>query len=451
MPGLDMSSVNNAGSLASTSIFEENMSTLVDWSPSANITSSLTVPSSTPLPSSSSSSPSPSPSSVNVTGTTELNIDQHETVGGRGGRLTTTNCPSSLYHCNEDQVTDSLIENQEDSEQGEDEGYASGDESGNIDDDIFIEVSSIGGNEEELRYVSAGTDIGEDPAILFGFDDDFSTMEELLINASVLNRTDNITDNNDTYIVSDDSLFPSGYSLLQIILASIAATILMIAVIVGNVLVIIAIATEKALKNITYWFIASLAVADFCLGLFIMPFSLANEIMGYWIFPYWWCDIHSAMDVLLCTSSIMNLCLISLDRYWSITKAVDYLRKRTPARAVTMIALVWLLSGLVCIPPLLGWKRPRVEEEYPKCMVSRFVCTSCTLTQYIHINFFIRPKLSEKKAKLTFHHKCFTIYFNILSHYFALPYNVRTQAGIIPLFPHLSDFPRFFAQRYTHG
>ncbi|KZC11122.1 PREDICTED: tyramine/octopamine receptor-like [Dufourea novaeangliae] len=180
----------------------------------------------------------------------------------------------------------------------------------------------------------------------------------------------NSTHYNDTYIVLGEGLYPSGYTLPHIILASVLATLLMIVIVVGNMLVIIAIATEKALKNIQNWFIASLAVADFFLGLVIMPFSLANEIMGYWIFGYWWCDIYSAMDVLLCTASIMNLCLISLDRFWSITQAVKYLKKRTPARAALMIALVWLLSALVCIPPLLGWKRPTPAEEYPKCKVS---------------------------------------------------------------------------------
>jgi octopamine receptor alpha len=165
--------------------------------------------------------------------------------------------------------------------------------------------------------------------------------------------------------------YPSGYSLHSIIIASIIVTILMIVIVVGNMLVIIAIATEKALKNIQNWFIASLAVADFFLGLVIMPFSLANELMGYWVFGSWWCDIHSAADVLLCTASIMNLCLISLDRYWSITQAVEYLKTRTPARAAFMIAAVWIMSALICIPPLLGWKVKRPEgEDLPQCQVS---------------------------------------------------------------------------------
>lgn len=167
------------------------------------------------------------------------------------------------------------------------------------------------------------------------------------------------------------SLYPSQLTLTHIVLSSVVVTFLMIVIVVGNMLVIIAIATEKSLKSIQNWFIASLAVADFFLGLVIMPFSLANVLMGYWVFGDWWCDIHSAMDVLLCTASIMNLCLISLDRYWSITKAVEYLKTRTPLRATVMITLVWVMSGVICIPPLLGWKATRREgNELPQCLVS---------------------------------------------------------------------------------
>ena len=39
------------------------------------------------------------------------------------------------------------------------------------------------------------------------------------------------------------------------------------------------------------------------------------QLLGYWMFGKIWCDVHGALDVLLSTSSIMNLCLISLDRF----------------------------------------------------------------------------------------------------------------------------------------
>ncbi|XP_026729532.1 alpha-2Db adrenergic receptor [Trichoplusia ni] len=220
----------------------------------------------------------------------------------------------------------------------------------------------------------------------------------------------NTTLSNDTTVnLVLKTWYPSGYSPAHIIIASVVVTVLMIMVVVGNMLVIIAIVTEKALKNIQNWFIASLAVSDFFLGLVIMPFSLANELMGYWIFGFWWCEIHSAMDVLLCTASIMNLCLISLDRYWSITQAVDYLKKRTPARAALMIAAVWLMSALVCIPPLLGWRVTRPMEQFPQCKVSddigyviysalgSFYIPSCIMV-FVYIRIYFAAKARARRG-----------------------------------------------------
>lgn len=195
-------------------------------------------------------------------------------------------------------------------------------------------------------------------------------------------------------------VYPSGYTPLGLVIASIFVTFIMIVIVGGNILVIIAIATERSLKGIQNWFIGSLAVADCLLGLIIMPFSLANEMMGYWVFGQWWCDVHSAVDVLLCTSSIMNLCLISLDRYWSITHAIEYLRKRTPERCVIMIAIVWILSGLVSIPPLLGWKKETPQGEFPKCEVFLFFIFLACQKFNLHIEV-IAEKYECLSTKMT--------------------------------------------------
>lgn len=88
----------------------------------------------------------------------------------------------------------------------------------------------------------------------------------------------------------------SGYTQLSIILLAFFITCIMILIVVGNLLVCIAISTEKSLKTVQNWFIASLAVSDLLLGCVIMPFSLAYELMGYWIFGQVWCEVslHSS-------------------------------------------------------------------------------------------------------------------------------------------------------------
>ncbi|KAK2167358.1 hypothetical protein LSH36_29g11020 [Paralvinella palmiformis] len=165
--------------------------------------------------------------------------------------------------------------------------------------------------------------------------------------------------------------YPSLYSWQHIILSSIVVTIIMMVIVLGNTLVIAAVATDRNLKGVQNWFITSLAVSDLLVGLFIMPLSLANELMGYWIFGDILCELWLAIDVLLCTASILNLCLISLDRYWSVTRAVSYVKTRTRKRAIVMIAIVWLMSMIICLPPLAGWKRPQpTKYGYPLCVLS---------------------------------------------------------------------------------
>ncbi|KAM3599744.1 uncharacterized protein V6R79_010675 [Siganus canaliculatus] len=134
---------------------------------------------------------------------------------------------------------------------------------------------------------------------------------------------------------------------------AIAITCMMVVTIVGNVLVIIAVLTSRSLRGAQNLFLVSLAAADILVATLIIPFSLANELQGYWAFSSLWCEIYLALDVLFCTSSIVHLCAVALDRYLSISRPVSYGAKRTPARIKAAIVVVWLISAVISFPPLL--------------------------------------------------------------------------------------------------
>uniref|UniRef100_A0A4W5P1C4 Alpha-2B adrenergic receptor n=1 Tax=Hucho hucho TaxID=62062 RepID=A0A4W5P1C4_9TELE len=144
------------------------------------------------------------------------------------------------------------------------------------------------------------------------------------------------------------------YSPEATALFAIAITLMMILTIVGNILVIIAVLTSRSLRGPQNLFLVSLAAADILVATLIIPFSLANELQGYWAFRSLWCEIYLALDVLFCTSSIAHLCAISLDRYLSISRPVSYCAQRTPARIKAAIVVVWLLSAAISFPPLLS-------------------------------------------------------------------------------------------------
>ncbi|KAK3101783.1 hypothetical protein FSP39_006303 [Pinctada imbricata] len=101
-------------------------------------------------------------------------------------------------------------------------------------------------------------------------------------------------------------------------------------------------------------YIVSLAVADLIVGVFVMPISTVYIFTKSWRFGVAVCQIWIAIDYTASTASILNLFILSVDRYWSVTSPLRYLRKRTKKRAFIMISIVWMISSLWIIP-IVGW------------------------------------------------------------------------------------------------
>ncbi|KAM6930498.1 alpha-2B adrenergic receptor [Xenentodon cancila] len=152
-----------------------------------------------------------------------------------------------------------------------------------------------------------------------------------------------------------------------------AITLMVVFTIVGNIMVIIAVLTSRSLRGPQNLFLVSLAAADILVATLIIPFSLTNELLGYWYFKSLWCEIYLALDVLFCTSSIVHLCAISLDRYLSISR-VTYGRQRTPKRIKCAIVVVWLISAVISFPPLLSLNKNQggddENESGPQCQLN---------------------------------------------------------------------------------
>lgn len=80
--------------------------------------------------------------------------------------------------------------------------------------------------------------------------------------------------------------------------------------------------------------------------------------------------VQVSFDVLSCTASILNLCMISVDRYYAITKPLEYGVKRTPRRMLVCVSLVWLGAACISLPPvlILGNEHSTVDGV-PQCNV----------------------------------------------------------------------------------
>ncbi|XP_072027878.1 D(1) dopamine receptor-like [Amphiura filiformis] len=136
------------------------------------------------------------------------------------------------------------------------------------------------------------------------------------------------------------------------VVAGVALACITLATAGGNILVIAAVTSWRKLRHrITTWFIVSLALSDVFVGLLVMSWNAASFSLGYWPFGQF-CRVHQALDIMMSTASILNLCVIALDRYWAVTQPFDYQSKMTKKRAIIMIASVWTVSALLSFVPI---------------------------------------------------------------------------------------------------
>lgn len=197
----------------------------------------------------------------------------------------------------------------------------------------------------------------------------------------------------------------------QAISVTIILSFIIILTIIGNVLVILSVFTYKPLRIVQNFFIVSLAVADLTVAILVLPFNVANMMIGRWIFGIHLCKMWLTSDVLCCTSSILNLCAIALDRYWAITDPINYAQKRTVERVLMLIGGVWILSLVISSPPLIGWndwpevfdsqKHPCTLNSNPGYRVysalgSFFIPLIIMTIVYIEIYIATRRRLRER-------------------------------------------------------
>nr|CAH8819506.1 unnamed protein product [Trichobilharzia regenti] len=124
---------------------------------------------------------------------------------------------------------------------------------------------------------------------------------------------------------------------------------------IGNLLVILSVATVNKLRKISDQYIASLALADLLVSLFVLPFAVIRQNLGYWPFKsIYLCQFYISADIFTCLASILNLCCISVDRYVAISRPLKYITRRSRRNSFLMIAIAWIMPIIVILPPLIG-------------------------------------------------------------------------------------------------
>uniref|UniRef100_A0A3B3RNZ8 Histamine receptor H3 n=1 Tax=Paramormyrops kingsleyae TaxID=1676925 RepID=A0A3B3RNZ8_9TELE len=134
-------------------------------------------------------------------------------------------------------------------------------------------------------------------------------------------------------------------------------TLLVLATVLGNALVILAFVVEKSLRTQGNFFFLNLAIADFLVGGFCIPVYIPYVLTGEWRLGRGLCKLWLVVDYTLCTASVFNIVLISFDRFISVTRAVNYrCQKGVTRQAVLKMVSVWLAAFLLYGPAIVSWE-----------------------------------------------------------------------------------------------
>ncbi|CAF1115030.1 unnamed protein product [Adineta ricciae] len=120
----------------------------------------------------------------------------------------------------------------------------------------------------------------------------------------------------------------------------------------GNLLVILAVYRETTLHSATYYYIVSLAVADLCVGMIVIPLAICFELTTPSSFRFL-CHLWHISDVGASTASILALCVIALDRYIAITSPIRYPRSFIARHSSIVIAGIWFCSAIIAGPTVM--------------------------------------------------------------------------------------------------
>ncbi|XP_076330741.1 adenosine receptor A1-like [Tachypleus tridentatus] len=124
--------------------------------------------------------------------------------------------------------------------------------------------------------------------------------------------------------------------------------------VVGNLVVMIAFGLDRRIRKVTNFYILSLAMADFLVGLVGVPSAILTKL-GLPEGNFSACMTMLSLLVVLCTISILNLLAVSVDRYWAVLRPFSYQQTMTGRTVAIIVFVCWVLGSAIGFFPLFGW------------------------------------------------------------------------------------------------
>ncbi|KAM9855218.1 adenosine receptor A1b [Aulostomus maculatus] len=161
--------------------------------------------------------------------------------------------------------------------------------------------------------------------------------------------------------------------------------VIAVASVVGNVMVVWAVKINKSLRDTTFCFIVSLALADIAVGALVIPLAITISI-GLQT-HFYSCLLVACTVLVLTQSSILALLAIAIDRYLRVKIPTRYKRVVTPRRAGLAVVICWMVAFIVGLTPMLGWNNLRALQLNGS--ISSDLVITCQFENVISMDYMV--------------------------------------------------------------
>ncbi|XP_030844083.1 muscarinic acetylcholine receptor M5-like [Strongylocentrotus purpuratus] len=137
--------------------------------------------------------------------------------------------------------------------------------------------------------------------------------------------------------------------------------------------------------------ILNLAITDLTVGALMWPFNLTWLIKDYWPFGEVLCKIWLVVDYTVTVMSILNMVLISWDRYCLVTMGMQYQTFQTKKRIGLIICITWAVVFVWYTLMTFAWSpiTGQYKLDYEKDCGSEFRSSLAMILILNVIDFFI--------------------------------------------------------------
>ncbi|GAB6028337.1 hypothetical protein CHUAL_002510 [Chamberlinius hualienensis] len=141
-------------------------------------------------------------------------------------------------------------------------------------------------------------------------------------------------------------------------------------IVVANILALGFLVFGKLLRNPAYHYVASLAMADAGVGLYLL-------VSNFTLVPYETfhkCLLHLCFMATICSVSIYSILAIAVDRYIFLVKAIYYYQRATFRHSIIIVLTTWAAGALIGFLPMMS--RNNTSAESGECSVFNVIVPS---------------------------------------------------------------------------